>query len=209
MSAPAKKRAAASPRPAPTDRSDERRADLLATAVQIFGRYGFKKTSMDEIARAAGLSRQGLYLHFDSKETLFRAGVTYIIERTRTAARAALADTTRTPGERLLAAFEAMHAHFVGALGGVEHIAELLEASTRLVGDQVEEADRAFADDIVKALAAAGVVERWADVGVGTRELANYLVGVSRDLKHRVSSRSEYVKGMRAALRITLRSRNP
>ena len=34
-------------------------------------RYGFKKTSMDDVAQAAGVSRQGLYLYFDTKEWPF------------------------------------------------------------------------------------------------------------------------------------------
>ena len=43
---------------------------MAATA--IFLRYGFKKTSMDDVAQAAGVSRQGLYLYFDTKDFLFR-----------------------------------------------------------------------------------------------------------------------------------------
>ena len=41
---------------------DSRREALLEAAVGVFARYGFRKTSMDEVARAAGVSRQGLYL---------------------------------------------------------------------------------------------------------------------------------------------------
>ena len=47
-----------------------RRAAILETAMRVFLRYGFKKTSMDDLARAAGLSRQGLYLHYRTKEEL-------------------------------------------------------------------------------------------------------------------------------------------
>ena len=55
------------------DRTRQER--VLAAALGVFGRYGFRKTSMDEVARAAGISRQGLYLYFASKEALFRAAV--------------------------------------------------------------------------------------------------------------------------------------
>ena len=44
-------------------------------ALEVFGRYGFRKASMDEIARSADISRQGLYLHFANKDALFRAAV--------------------------------------------------------------------------------------------------------------------------------------
>ncbi len=46
-----------------------RRESILQAAVGVFLRYGYKKTSMDDLARAAGLSRQGLYLHFATGRT--------------------------------------------------------------------------------------------------------------------------------------------
>jgi len=36
-----------------------KREAILVAATAIFLRYGFKKTSMDDVARAAGVSRQG------------------------------------------------------------------------------------------------------------------------------------------------------
>jgi AcrR family transcriptional regulator len=190
------------------ERTGERRATLLDAAVRVFARYGFKKTSMDEIARAAGLSRQALYLHFDSKEELFRAGLSRVIERMRAAARAALSDETRSPGARLLAAFEAMREHTVGAIGD-EHVAELLDTSTRLLGAEADDIERGFTDDIARALAGSGAARAWSDVGVGARDLAACLMAVSNGLKHTGHSRADYLKGMRNALRIVLRKRNP
>src|SRR3954452_12083470 len=52
-----------------------RRERVLAVALEVFGRYGFRKASMDEIARSAAISRQGLYLHFANKDALFRSAV--------------------------------------------------------------------------------------------------------------------------------------
>ena len=55
----------------PTEISAARHESLLQAAFGVFLRYGYKKTSMDDLARAAGLSRQGLYLHFANKDALF------------------------------------------------------------------------------------------------------------------------------------------
>ena len=57
-----------------------RQERVLAVALEVFGRYGFRKASMDEIARSADISRQGLYLHFANKEALFRAAVRQELE---------------------------------------------------------------------------------------------------------------------------------
>ncbi len=44
---------------------------ILIAAGGLFGRYGFRKTSMDEIARAAGVAKGTLYLGCTSKRDLF------------------------------------------------------------------------------------------------------------------------------------------
>jgi len=47
------------------------RQQILEAAASIFLHYGFKKTTMDDIARRVGISKGALYLHFDSKESIF------------------------------------------------------------------------------------------------------------------------------------------
>src|SRR5271170_5728594 len=91
------------------DPSAARRAAILDAATGVFLRYGFKKTSMDDLARAAGISRQGLYLHFATKEALFKEGVLRLVTASRDAGRAALAREDLSIEERLLGAFEAVH----------------------------------------------------------------------------------------------------
>ncbi len=52
-----------------------RREQILDAALPMLGRFGLRKTSVDDLAKAAGLSKQGLYLHFDSKEELVAAAM--------------------------------------------------------------------------------------------------------------------------------------
>ncbi len=59
-------RAATSPRP-PYD--VER---LLAVAVEVFIERGYDGTSMEDLARATGISKSSIYHHVESKETLLR-----------------------------------------------------------------------------------------------------------------------------------------
>lgn len=46
---------------------------LLASGESLFARYGLDKTSIDELAKSAGISKGAFYLFFDSKEDLFLA----------------------------------------------------------------------------------------------------------------------------------------
>jgi TetR/AcrR family transcriptional regulator, acrAB operon repressor len=54
----------------------EARRDLLDIAIDCFARYGFQATSIDRIAKAAGLTKGALYYHFKDKEALLFAAVT-------------------------------------------------------------------------------------------------------------------------------------
>jgi AcrR family transcriptional regulator len=51
--------------------SAQRREQLLAAALEEFGRRGFHTTQMEHVAAAAGVSKALLYQHFTSKEELF------------------------------------------------------------------------------------------------------------------------------------------
>jgi len=42
-------------------------------ARELFGRYGFKKTTMDDIARAAGKTKSSIYYYFKNKEEILQA----------------------------------------------------------------------------------------------------------------------------------------
>ncbi len=61
------------------------RTRILDAAMLVFRHHGFRRSSIEQAAEAAGLTRQALYHHFKSKEALFRA----VIERLHESALAA------------------------------------------------------------------------------------------------------------------------
>jgi AcrR family transcriptional regulator len=50
---------------------EETRKKIINVANTLFGRFGFHKVSMDEVARIARKAKGSLYYHFSSKEALF------------------------------------------------------------------------------------------------------------------------------------------
>jgi AcrR family transcriptional regulator len=54
-------------------KADERRAQILQTAVDLFGKKGFSGTTTKEIAKAAGVSEAIIFRHFASKDDLWLA----------------------------------------------------------------------------------------------------------------------------------------
>ncbi len=65
--------------PQTADDSAKRR-QIVEGARQIFLQHGFDAASMNDIARAAGVSKGTLYVYFDSKEALFEAIVEHECE---------------------------------------------------------------------------------------------------------------------------------
>jgi len=56
-------------------KQDENTALILSAARKLFNRYGFRKTTMDEIALSTGKGKSSLYYYFKSKEEVFAAVV--------------------------------------------------------------------------------------------------------------------------------------
>ncbi len=54
---------------------EEFRRKVIVSAGKIFSRYGFKKTTMDEIAKALKMGKSSIYYYFESKEEIFEAVV--------------------------------------------------------------------------------------------------------------------------------------
>jgi AcrR family transcriptional regulator len=56
----------------------QRREQILAAATTAFARTGFAATSLDDVAREAGISRMIVYRHFDSKRDLYEQALARI-----------------------------------------------------------------------------------------------------------------------------------
>ena len=80
------------------------RTQLREKGKQLFERQGIKKTSVDELAQAAGISKGAFYLFYESKEELFME----ILEELETDFRARIFDFSINPksnARQLLARF--------------------------------------------------------------------------------------------------------
>lgn len=54
---------------------DEIRSKIIDVAAKIFTRFGYRKTTMEEIAQAAKKGKSSIYYYYPSKEDIFRAVV--------------------------------------------------------------------------------------------------------------------------------------
>ena len=75
---------------------EERKKQLLAHAVSLFGACGFEGTSLDAVAEAAGVRKQTLLYYFPGKDELFDACIEELAARLTSTLELALEE----PGDR-------------------------------------------------------------------------------------------------------------
>jgi len=75
--------------------------DLILDAVGgLLGRYGYRKMTMDDVARQVGIGKGTIYLHFPGKEELILSHIDRIAERLTVRLRE-IAAASGSPGGRL------------------------------------------------------------------------------------------------------------
>lgn len=51
--------------------TQDKRKDILKAASSCFGRYGYEKTTLDDIGKLVGLNKASLYYYYKNKESIF------------------------------------------------------------------------------------------------------------------------------------------
>src|SRR3984893_13580164 len=181
------------------------REAILVAATPIFLRYGFKKTSMDDVARAAGGSRQGLYLYFDTKDFLFNEALQYLVSHMISTARSVAADGNLSLRDRLLGVIEGVHGSAFQS-ASPEHALELLQSAQSADGALLVQLDRDLMGIVAALLAEAGASDRWEEAGVTVAELSEQLLMSAKGIKASVDTLTAYRQRMLTAIRIVTRS---
>ena len=96
---------------------DEVRESVLKVSQEIFSRYGYHKTTMDDIARAMGKGKSSIYYYYSSKDDIFRAVVEKELEVLRLKIMSAL---SVSPGAR-----EKLKAYVVERMQGLRNLVNL------------------------------------------------------------------------------------
>ncbi|TEX46363.1 MAG: TetR family transcriptional regulator [Actinomycetales bacterium mxb001] len=139
----------------PRKSGEDRRAEILQTASELFARNGFHGVSMDELGAAAGVSGPALYRYFAGKEAILSAMLVDISERLLAGGRDRVGQA-RTPVQALRSLVD-FHVDFA-----LDH-PDLIDVQARDL-DAVPEADRRA----VRRLQAQ-YVSLWVDALVGER----------------------------------------
>lgn len=132
---------------------DPKREAILAAAFRVFSLYGFRRTTMDDIARETGGSRAALYTHFANKEEIFRSLSTALHEQALGAAEACVKETGAAPlADRVCAALSAKLGQLHQLVIDSPHANEIMDENSRLCGDVASSSAARFRQIIAAAL---------------------------------------------------------
>jgi AcrR family transcriptional regulator len=188
-----------------TPPNEPRREAILAAAYAQFTRYGYRRTSMEDIAREMGLSRGSLYREFANKEEIFRTLAASLHDDAVAAAETAL----KEPGaiaDRVRDALAAKSARVLEVLHGSPHGAELMDESNRICGDLPAESQKQFQamlTSLFRRAARAGKINV-AGIGLSNTDTADLFVSAVAGLKGPGVSIPVYRKRVGAFVRLFL-----
>lgn len=134
--------------------SREKHKAILAAALTLFGHYGYRRTSIDDIAQEAGIAKGTVYLYFKSKEEIFRALSQQLLDQVLSAA----GEAVRAHGTievRLRRIMEAKFGYLFDLMHRSAHVRELIDAKNELCADLFAQADRRYAQMLTKTIATA------------------------------------------------------
>ena len=148
---------------------DERRAQLLIAALEVFTVAGYHSAAMDEIADRANVSKPVLYQHFPSKLDLYLAVLDMHIDSLVFAIQKAIA-SNRENSSRVAATVEA----YFGFIDSEGEAFRLLFESDMSLEPQVRERLNRMTYDCAAAVSAVISI----DTGLGKEESMMLAVGI-------------------------------
>lgn len=136
----------------PTMAKDKKRDAILNAAFSQFSHYSFRKTSMEDIATAAGISRASIYSYFQNKDDIFRNVSIQWHDHAEQKAQASLDNRDASLAERIEGALLARHGPFQKIAAESTYGTEIYDEHHRLCSDIVADAHNKFLALLLGAL---------------------------------------------------------
>ena len=171
-------------------------SQIFASALAVFGRQGFQRTSMAEVAKTAGMSRAALYLRFADKAALFQGLAEWFVSETLTAAESAWQEGAAL-APNLEATILAKDLPFYRMLHASPHGAALLAVDAEMTRAHAQRLDHGFGALLEcragEVLRQGGHLEAFG----GPAGFSAFLVTAAGGLKHELPTEARYRDAVR------------
>jgi AcrR family transcriptional regulator len=174
---------------------------IVLAGLKLFTQYGYRKTSIDDIANAARVAKRTVYLHFENKAAVFLAILEYLGDQVRQ--RCAAAESAGgTAVDRLTGLLDAYFGMEFELFSKSEHMPELQETFSMLARARISDLNTKYEDRLtrfLRSLQATGEIGR-PPQGLTVQQIVHILVRTAEGAKH-----DPEVQGDRKALERRLR----
>jgi AcrR family transcriptional regulator len=182
--------------------SDHNLHRMLEAGRTLFSRHGFKRTSMADIAREAGVARATLYLRFPDKRAVFEALAAAAVDEALAGAAAAWREDLSF-AENLEATILAKDLRFFQLLRATPHGAELFDLDAELARAEAGRLDAGFTALLTRRAEAAA--KHGADIAIfgGPAEFAAFVSVTAAGIKYETRTEDAYRAAIRRLSRVT------
>ncbi len=172
---------------------------ILDAAYECFTRHGVRRTTMDDIAAAAGMSRPAVYQYVRNKDDAFRRLASRLFDGALAQARMA-AEGDEPLAERLYQVIAAKLDLAVRLTKDTPHAAELLDAGARLSGDLADSFLAAIRDLVTT------IIKQAADElnlnGTNPSEIADITLALTYGLENDLTAPQRTRRRLRLAIEL-------
>ncbi len=168
---------------------------VFDAAADVFAQYGFRRTTMNDIAQAAGISRPALYLMFDNKEHLFHELAAYRINLALKEAKAVLAGGDPVT-QRFINALMVFEKVYTEPVANSPHGEELIDVNMSLAADVMTKGYSSLVTTLAKVLKdadSAGEVS-FENTPMSHKAFVELLLSSMKGIKKMAGSKEEYRK---------------
>ena len=177
---------------------------IIECAISIISRYGYKKTTMADLADAAGVSRQTLYNKYPNKEQVLRAAIRHGTE-TGLAQTVELWKSAASFAEKLDIYFKVGPLNWYDMIIASPDSADLIEGVNTYAADEMACGTQLWIEAMTDILAPFEDV--LAKQGIATADFADFIYTASASAKYNATSREQLLSRLatlRAATLATL-----
>jgi AcrR family transcriptional regulator len=158
---------------------------IVLAGLQLFTQYGYRKTSIDDIARAAQVAKRTVYLHFENKAAVFLAILEYLGDQVRE--RSAAAECAGGAAvDRLTGLLDAYFGMAFELFSKSEHMPELEETFSKLARARIGDLNTEYEARLARFLRS---LEKTGEIagpprGLTLEQIVHILVQAAEGAKH-------------------------
>jgi AcrR family transcriptional regulator len=193
-----------------TAKHQAKRDAVYDAASVVFAQYGFRRTTMNDIAKSAGISRPALYLMFENKEDLFQGLAAHRLDQAIDSALSVLQGSDGI-ADRFLESLLVFEQIFYEPIADSPHGTELMDISLSLASEIMTKKLARFHAALTKSLSEAEARGQitFARTPMKPRAFVELLFTALNGVKKRALNTAEFRKLVRQLTEIFLLSIAP